>query len=159
MNPLLTWKDEFSDRAPYEHQKLHRMVDRRPAGIILNAGEGWSVQRRFALRTLRDFGFGRKSLEGSMNVEIDEMIEMYVGKAADKDNGGGNILISTDFNFPIINILWQIVAGRRITPDDAEACHMVDLVNELFIEGMGLLVAVPFFIVRLFPKLFRYRTG
>ena len=74
----------------------------KPAGIIFNSGPSWSTQRRFALKTLRDFGFGKKSLEDSMNVEIDDMVERYSREK-------GDVLIGSDFNFPIINILWQIV--------------------------------------------------
>ena len=30
-------------------------------GIVFNDGKEWSEQRRFTLRTLRDFGFGKSS--------------------------------------------------------------------------------------------------
>ena len=100
----------------------------KPSGIILTNGEQWSNQRRFALKNLRDFGFGKQSLEGVMNYEIDELIDGYRSRS-------GDILISTDFNIPIISILWQIVAGSRITLEDSESVKMVDLVTELFSKG------------------------
>ena len=109
--------------------QTHRFIEPdKPVGIICNTGEGWSTQRRFSLKTLRDFGFGKKTLEDSINTEIDDIIERYASSR-------GDVLIESEFNRPMINILWQIVAGRRITPDDKEACEMVDTVNDLFIKG------------------------
>lgn len=58
------------------------------------------------------------------------MIKDYAEKAGKED-----VLISSDFNFAMINILWQIVAGKRITKEDTEGRKMVDLVNEIFTTG------------------------
>lgn len=107
---------------------MHRFYGSTQSGIIFNNGDGWSTQRRFSIRTLRDFGFGKQSLEAAMNFEIDNMIETYSRTV-------GDVLISSDFNLPIINILWQLVAGTRITPEDPEATRMVELVNSLFANG------------------------
>ena len=63
-----------------------------------------------------------------MNNEIDDMIEMY-------SKSKGDVKISTDFNLPIINILWQLVSGNRILPEDREGSRMVELVNEIFLTG------------------------
>jgi len=63
-----------------------------------------------------------------MNYEIDELIDGYRSRS-------GDVLISTDFNIPIISILWQIVAGSRITLEDSESVKMVDLVTEIFSKG------------------------
>ena len=40
------------------------------------------------------------------DLEIDEMIERYLTEK-------GDIFIEHDFNLPIINILWQMVANSR----------------------------------------------
>lgn len=51
------------------------MVD---SGIFFTDGYFWHVQRRFSLRFLRDYGFGRRSeiLEAVVASEIKEMIDM-----------------------------------------------------------------------------------
>ena len=46
-------------------------------GIIHSRGLHWAAQRRFALKTLKDFGFGKKSLETAINEEIDEVIQYF----------------------------------------------------------------------------------
>ena len=98
--------DIFSHRTANEFIEHHRLFSTGGNGIIFNNGENWNHQRRFSLRTLKDFGFGRKSMEGAMHIEIDEMIERYSQEK-------GDVKIGLDFNLPIINILWQMVANSR----------------------------------------------
>ena len=38
------------------------------------------IQRRFSLKTLKDFGFGRQSLEVAINTEIDILIEDFLSR-------------------------------------------------------------------------------
>lgn len=45
-------------------------------GIFFAEGELWHEQRRFALRHLRDFGFGRRF--GELEVEINEELLQFV---------------------------------------------------------------------------------
>ena len=37
------------------------LLDGKLHGIVFNDGKAWSEQRRFTLRTLREFGFGKSS--------------------------------------------------------------------------------------------------
>ena len=142
--------DIFAYREPSEFAKHHRWLSPdKPVGIIFNNNERWSTQRRFGLRTLRDFGFGKQSLEATINIEIDEMIERFASEKGDVKIGG-------DFNVPIINILWQVVAGYRILPEDTEGVRMVELVNRIFKKGPSTLQMLPFFMVRLLPNLTGY---
>ena len=48
-----------------------------PRGIIHTEGSHWTIQRRFSLKTLKDFGFGKQSLEVAINTEIDEVIKKF----------------------------------------------------------------------------------
>lgn len=47
-------------------------------GIFFSEGQTWFEQRRFALRNLRDFGFGRRQdeLEAELQDEIQIMIDL-----------------------------------------------------------------------------------
>ena len=122
-------KEEFSHRSAVDFQLKHRFVTvNKPEGIMLTNGDQWSHQRRFALKTLKDFGFGKQSLESTINTEIDEMITKY-------SLHQGDIKIGSDFNIPVISILWKIVSGSRITMDSTESVRMVKLVNEIFAKG------------------------
>ena len=39
-------------------------------GIIWTSGPQWSTQRRFSLKTLKDFGFGKDRIEDSIHFEV-----------------------------------------------------------------------------------------
>jgi hypothetical protein len=44
---------------------------------MFNDGEEWRNQRRFVLKVLKDFGFGRKGLEGVLLEEADRMGDFF----------------------------------------------------------------------------------
>jgi Cytochrome P450 len=50
------------------------------AGLIFNDGDAWKSHRRFSLKTLKDFGFGKKSLESVLLEESDRMVDFLVEK-------------------------------------------------------------------------------
>ena len=43
-------------------------------GIITTDGQAWVEQRRFALKHLKDFGFGKVGLHGVIQEEVDDLI-------------------------------------------------------------------------------------
>ena len=75
--------------------------------LIFNDGEGWKSQRRFALKTLKDFGFGKKGLEGVLVEEADRMGDYF------REQDGRPTFVLNLFNVAILNVLWQIVANHR----------------------------------------------
>ena len=54
-------------------------------GLIGASGTEWKEQRRFALRHLKDFGFGRSSMEEIILEEFNELAEMLKTKAANEE--------------------------------------------------------------------------
>ena len=66
-------QDEFSGR-PFH-------PDAKNLGIIYNDGPVWQEQRRFSLKQLRDFGFGRRGLESVLHEEAEELIKDLVEEA------------------------------------------------------------------------------
>ena len=93
-------------------------------GLLFNDGQGWKAQRRYALKTLKDFGFGKKGLEGVLIEEADRMGEYF------REQDGKPTLVLNLFNVAILNVLWQIVANHRYranfpkgTVDYVSWCH------------------------------------
>merc|ERR1711915_668606 len=141
-------KAEFSGRTPSKIQLLHRYMNGVPQGIIMTEDSQWATQRRFSLKTLKDFGFGKKSIEDSIHFEADEIAESFLLQQ-------GDTLMGTDFNAPIINILWQMVADSRFSADDPEGMKMVDNVTKIFTTGIKIQL-IPIFICKMFPGWTRY---
>ena len=84
----------------------NRMLGKKQ-GLIFNDGESWKSHRRFTLKTLKDFGLGKSSLESVLIEEADRMGEFFMQKKKEP------FLVQTLFNLVILNVLWTIVAGKR----------------------------------------------
>ena len=70
-------RDEYSGRRVGAFLKENRFYGTEPQGVIHTEGSHWVSQRRFSLKTLKDFGFGKQSLESTVNEEIDEIIGVF----------------------------------------------------------------------------------
>jgi cytochrome P450 len=121
-------KDEFSGRPDFfvfRDEKLKTIL-----GIMFATNNDlWKTQRRFALRRLRDWGFGKITLEGLIQEEIQETCEEMDEKV--KENKG-IVPIANAFGVPVINILWAVVAGKRFSHDDDKLKELLRRINESF---------------------------
>ena len=117
-------------------------------GIIANESAGWVKQRRFGLKTLRDLGFGRRTIEDIINEEIDQMMTKIGG-----DSEGKDFLVDTIFNIPMINVLWQLVAGHRFDEADSEGRTVINNIVKIF-QNYLTLVIFPLSLTKLFRKEF-----
>ena len=59
------------------------------------------------MRHLREFGFGRKSMEENLNIEVDRLSENFRKKLKN-----GPVDPHLVFNGAIINALWNIAVGE-----------------------------------------------
>merc|ERR1719315_110442 len=101
-------------------------------GIISTDGQDWMEQRRFTLKHLKDFGFGRAGLHGVIQDEVEDLIKHFA-KYEHQD-----FKMDTVFGIPVINILWTIVAGHRFRSDDPKVERMMTLLNKLFKSKIAL---------------------
>ena len=106
-----------------------RGTNGRALGIITTDGETWTHQRRFSLKQLRDLGFGKKSLDSVMVEEVDYVIEKMAQEKT--------VLCETTYNTAIINVLWQIVASKRLEPDTPETNEIIGLLDMQFKAGFS----------------------
>ena len=83
-------------------------------------------------------------------MEANEVIEKFLS-ACNKD-----FLISNDFEIPVINILWQLVAGKRFVEDDPEGKEVVNGVAFMF-ETYIKANFTPLRLLKTFPDLFDYK--
>ncbi|XP_045589883.1 cytochrome P450 2J6 [Procambarus clarkii] len=94
-------------------------------GIISTSGEVWKNQRRFTLRSLKDLGFGRQSIEPIMRSELEDLLEYFSRRQGQK------LDIGLVFNKSIVNVIWALVIGKRFSHTDARLHQLVDKVNKM----------------------------
>jgi hypothetical protein len=80
-------KEETNQRQSSEAfrvmQKMIRGSRTGTEGVIANLGKKWKEQRRFMLSTLRDFGFGKSSMEDMVNEEVGHFIQHLDDQSSD----------------------------------------------------------------------------
>ncbi|XP_049832281.1 methyl farnesoate epoxidase-like [Schistocerca gregaria] len=95
-------------------------------GVFFTDGPFWVQQRRFTLRHLRDFGFGKISMEGRILEEVEDL----VGSLANK-----TVQVTELFGIHMVNVLWAVAAGSRFERHDARLKKLLEGVNETFRSG------------------------
>lgn len=123
-------KDEVTARPPMKpfHEFRYGSADGNQRGVILSSGLEWQDQRRFSLRQLRDFGFGRSSMEAMILEEVQKLrkcLQKETGKPLD---------LSFKMNISIINALWLILVGERLELDDERLLKIVRTMDKLLRE-------------------------
>ncbi|KAG8228077.1 hypothetical protein J437_LFUL009049, partial [Ladona fulva] len=94
-------------------------------GVIFTDGEEWKEQRRFALRNLRDLGFGKRSMESMIREEALELVTRLteMGKKA----GTEGVDMERVFTIPVLNSLWSIMTGQSYSQEDEKLKKFTDL--------------------------------
>ena len=103
-------------------------------GLINTCGQPWTSHKRFTLKTLKDFGFGKNSLDEVIHEEADELINSLI----EVNEANGEVKMDTNFNVAVINVLWKLVASKRFDPKEEETKELMKKLNEYFRGGNGL---------------------
>uniref|UniRef100_A0A673AMG0 Cytochrome P450 2J2-like n=1 Tax=Sphaeramia orbicularis TaxID=375764 RepID=A0A673AMG0_9TELE len=140
---LVTQGDSFSDRPsiPLHDDIFH--------GLVFSNGNTWKQQRRFALSTLKYFGFGKKSLEPVILEEftyVAKEISAYKGKPFNP-----HLIV----NNTVANIICLLVFGHRFEYSDEQFKKLM----KLFEQGTQLEVSVSAQLYNAFPQLMRRLPG
>nr|QST15069.1 CYP370B2 protein [Diaphanosoma celebensis] len=96
-------------------------------GILITDGDVWKEQRRFVMRHLRDFGFGKSSMEGMILDGVQDVLndlEFLIKSSFD-----GHISLENLFTAAFVNITWALVAGKRIPRGDPQLEKVVGAVS------------------------------
>merc|ERR1711988_575401 len=95
-------------------------------GVILSEGRTWVDQRRFALRTLRDFGFGKQGMEEMIQEEVELFKDLII------KNGDNSFDFINKLNLPILNALWRVTVGERFDYDNPKLISIVTRLTDTF---------------------------
>jgi hypothetical protein len=104
---------DYAGRIAYDF--VHDLYDGglRAHGIMNTEGAEWEELRRFTLRQLRDFGFGKQTMETYIMDELNELIQRL------KDMKEEPVTkIKEKFTFPVLGALWHIISGQKCKHDD-----------------------------------------
>jgi methyl farnesoate epoxidase/farnesoate epoxidase len=121
-------------------------------GMIFLQEEPWKEQRRFSIRHLRDFGFGKQArMESIIHEELNELMSRVRQQMAD---GQQCVLhMHTFFNLSVLNVLWTLMAGVRYSHDDETLQTLIQKTESLFKSQkvIKLSLAIFPFLRKLFP--------
>ena len=106
-------------------------------GVVFSHGGFWKELRRFLLRNLRDFGFGKTSMENLFQDEVAKLCQ-YLSKKCDEP-----INLSGTMNISVLNALWSILVGEKLHLEDPSLINIVNLVNAV-VNGPSPMNAVSF---------------
>ena len=99
----------------------------RAPGIVFSNGSYWREQRRFLSKNLKDFGFGKSSLETLLDEEV-----LKLCKHLKQESGDGSVQVSMmqPLKLVIISILWAILFGEQQDLNDPKLVKLVNLIDE-----------------------------
>ena len=132
-------RDEISGRPPAypfnEFRPGHNTVGNdsqgRSPGVLLSQGRGWREQRRFLLRNLRDFGFGKSEMEDTLLEEVDKLCKEYMKIV------GEPVCLDNTLNLSIVNALWAILVGEKLPLNDPKVNEIVNNLNKVIKQSIG----------------------
>jgi len=95
-------------------------------GLIFSHGNYWAEQRRFTLRSLRDFGFGKLSMEDTLLDEVDKFCHSICNI-----EDGQAIDIKDSINISVVNALWSILVGEKLELSDPKLQRIVNMSDRI----------------------------
>ncbi|XP_015181779.1 PREDICTED: probable cytochrome P450 304a1 [Polistes dominula] len=118
-------REEFDGRLTEAYALKARAFNQK-LGIFFTDGEQWREQRRFALRHMRDFGFGRRheSFETKSREELNILMDLLKNGPMNEDEkkiyNNGLALFPDIFYQFFVNNIWEIMFGYRFERKDYE---------------------------------------
>ena len=110
----------------------------------------WKDQKRFVLKSLRDYGFGKKS-EQNIQEESKTLVNFISSKIEPKED----FFIKDIFNIPVVNVIWRMVANRTFQMEGSEGQMFVETLEEI-LSKRDMKTAIP--IIGQYMPVFRRRV-
>ena len=105
------------------HWTVGKKIPGMSAGVAFSQGTYWKEQRRFLLRHLRDFGFGKTSMEDTLLDEVQKLCNEY------SKVEGTPMCLDNTMNLSVINSLWSILTGEKLPIMDPKLVKIVSDFN------------------------------
>ncbi|XP_014285899.1 probable cytochrome P450 303a1 [Halyomorpha halys] len=150
-------KEEFDGRPQGPFYETRTWGTRK--GLLLTDEDFWQEQRRFVLRHLREFGFGRRTMAELVEAESEQLVAGFKKKLGSCESSGKVMDMADAFGVNVLNTLWMMMASIRYSPDDKELKKLQNLLTELFasIDMTGTLFSQFPLLIHIAPKLSGYK--
>jgi len=99
----------------------------RAPGIVFSNGFYWREQRKFLSKNLKDFGFGKLSLETLLDEEV---LNLCRHLKQESRNGSIQVSMMQPLKLVIISILWTILFGEQKDLKDSKLSKLIELIDE-----------------------------
>ncbi len=96
-------------------------------GIFVSNGPAWTEQRRFSLHQMRDLGFGKRSMEADILMEVQDLCDFL-----DENGRKKSIDVKFGFTAAVINSFWTMVSGKRFSYDDDKIIWLTRIITGAF---------------------------
>ncbi|KAF7987707.1 hypothetical protein HCN44_003570 [Aphidius gifuensis] len=132
-------RKEFDGRAISDVMKIRAFG--KTLGIFFNDAVEWHEQRRFALRNMRDFGFGRRHQEVENNFveELTVMLDTIDNgpiNNSEKSVVNGDLVYFPNILYPTcVNMLWSIMSGERFDRSEHDILRQFCIDASIFQAG------------------------
>merc|ERR1712032_988509 len=144
-------KEEFCGRLNNFTTNWARCMGGESLGIVMTDGKRWTSQRSFAVKHLRNFGFGKKDLEVVIEREASSLVEHILA-----NNGNEMRMEMFTFAVPVLNVLWDMVAGHAFKREDKELRKILDLMNFVFSSKVFAIAMMAPWVRFIFPSFTGY---
>ena len=102
-------------------------------GVVFSQGDHWREQRRFVMKTLKEFGMGKSLLQNVISEEVSKLVEDFKQEAS----RGEPVNLKNKTNLAVVNTLWQIINGEKADLKDPQMLKVFNSTSK-FIEENSL---------------------
>ena len=116
----------------------------------MTEGAQWIGQKNFTVKCLKNFGSGKKDLEGVIIEQACELVD-YIESFKGSVPVNGSL-----FAVPILNVLWAMVAGYSFKCEDEHMKMVLELTSYIFTSKIFVIANALPWIRFIFPSLTGY---
>ncbi|NWI85560.1 CP2J2 protein, partial [Pitta sordida] len=140
---LVNQAENFLERPDIPTETFDKM------GLISSSGHLWKAQRRFTLTTLRNFGFGKRSVEERIQEECRFLVDAF------KDEQGNPFDPQFTLTNAVSNVICSLIFGNRFDYHDEDFQKLLWLMNETIVLHGAIMTQL----YNAFPSIIKFLPG